>query len=215
MSNLLPLERCSTVNGFTVQANRYVGQQERDKLRDLISYGARGPFSHDRLMLKDPNNPDGEVIYKLKRPWSNGTEAILLTQDELIEKIVSLVPQPHMHLTRYFGVLSSHSQLKPKIILKPNVKKGFITKLGESGEEIQIRLSWAELLKRVFKIDITKCKIYGGHINATGCTSMTDPSSIKRILKHPGFSYHPPPIKPALYVQGMFDFNQRIVLYEG
>jgi hypothetical protein len=36
--------------------------------------GANGPFSHQRRSLADPDDPDGELVYKLKTRWSYGAE---------------------------------------------------------------------------------------------------------------------------------------------
>jgi hypothetical protein len=85
-------KRCATVNGFSVHANRYVGQQERQKLASLIAYAARPAFSHKYLSLQDPEKPDGDLIYKLKAPWSDGTQAILLTPGELRACYKTTVP---------------------------------------------------------------------------------------------------------------------------
>ena len=49
---------------------------------------------------------------------------------ELIEKLAALIAPPYVHMTRYFGALSSHSKLRRRIILKPGVKKGVVTELG-------------------------------------------------------------------------------------
>lgn len=44
---------------------------------------------------------NGDLLYELKTPWSDGTTAILLSPEELSEKIAALVPPPDSHLTRY------------------------------------------------------------------------------------------------------------------
>ena len=87
--------RCSTANGFTIHANRYLGAQERGKLEELLSYGARGAFSNERLSVVDPEKPNGDLKYTLKRLWSDGTEAIVMSPSELLEKIVALIPPPY------------------------------------------------------------------------------------------------------------------------
>jgi hypothetical protein len=40
--------RCCSVNGFTIHANRYLGQKERTKLEKLRSYCGRGAFANER-----------------------------------------------------------------------------------------------------------------------------------------------------------------------
>jgi len=66
-------KQLASANGFTIHAGRYIGAQERKKLEALISYAARPAFSSERLSLKDPANPTGDLVYKLKSPWSDGT----------------------------------------------------------------------------------------------------------------------------------------------
>jgi hypothetical protein len=38
---LIKSTRCAAVNGFSLHANRYVGERERSKLEELFSYAAR------------------------------------------------------------------------------------------------------------------------------------------------------------------------------
>jgi hypothetical protein len=135
--------RCFSVNGFSLHANRFVGTKERGVLEKLLAYGARGAFSHRRLSLADPNDPSGDLVYTLKTPWSDGTEAIKLSARELIEKLVALIPPPHIHMIRYFGILASHSKWRRQVVLRPDVKKGFVAL--QDGVE---RMSWAKLLAR-------------------------------------------------------------------
>ena len=66
-------KRCSSVNGFSIHANRYIGAKDRDALEKLLAYGARGPFSNQRLSLLDADQPSGELVYTLKSPWKDGT----------------------------------------------------------------------------------------------------------------------------------------------
>ena len=50
---LIKSTRCAVVNGFSLRANRYVGEKERSKLKKIFSYAARPSFSNKRLTLKD------------------------------------------------------------------------------------------------------------------------------------------------------------------
>jgi hypothetical protein len=159
-------KRCYSVNGFTIHANRYIGPQERGKLEELLAYGARGSFANDRLSLLDSEKPDGDLVYSLKRPWSDGTEGVVMSPSEIIEKIVALIPPPYVHLTRYFGVLSSHSKYRRRIILRPGITKGFVAATDGSSPQ---RLSWSKLLARVFKIDVTRCKQCGARVYPADC----------------------------------------------
>lgn len=98
-------------------------------MEELLAYGARSSFANERLSLLDPADPTSDRVYTLKRQWSDGTEAIRMSVPEVIEKLVSLIPPPYVHASRYFGILASHSKWRRKIILRPEVKKGFVASL--------------------------------------------------------------------------------------
>jgi len=187
------------VNGFTLHADRYFGMRERKKLEGWISYAARGAFSHKYLALRNPKHPHGDLIYTLKTPWKDGTEAIVLSPMELIEKLAALIPPPYIHMTRYFGVLSSHSKMRRHIILKPGVKKGFVAEENDEDENPAgvRRLSWALLLGRIFKIDVTKCEACGAVISKEHCHAYNSPPAIKTMLHLLSLEYRGPPIAPA------------------
>ncbi len=76
----------------------------------------------------------------------------------LVVRLASLVPPPRRNLVRYYGVIGARSKIKRKIA--PFKELAGI----EAGPELEQktkgqdkgRISWARLLKRVFKIDIEK-----------------------------------------------------------
>ncbi len=195
-------KRCYSVNGFTIHANRYIGPQERGKLEELLAYGARGSFANERLSLADPGNPTGDLHYSLKRPWSDGTEAIKISPAELIEKLVSLIPRPYAHASRCFGVLASHSQWRRKIILRPAIKKGFVA--SADGQAPQ-RMTWSWLMARVFKTDLTRCKACGGKFHPENCEIVTHPPLVAAILVRLGLNAVPLQRGPPRRRQGLFD----------
>jgi hypothetical protein len=172
--------RCFSVNGFALHANRYIGQKERAKLEELLAYGARGSFSHQRLSLADPADPTGDLVYTLKNVWRDGSEAIVMSPGELIEKLVALIPLPRLHTSRYFGVLSSHSQWRRQIVLAPEVNKGFVP----SGDGVGVvRMSWARLLKRTFKIDIERCLACAARVYPENFAIVVQPLEIAVTLR--------------------------------
>jgi len=181
-------KRCYSVNGFTIHCNRYIGAQERGKLEELLAYGSRGAFSNQRLSLVNPADPTGDLKYTLKRVWSDGTEAIVMSPSELTEKLVALIPPPYVHMSRYFGVLSSHSKWRRKIILKPHVKKGFIASPDGSVK----RLTWSKLLARVFKTDIIRCRPCGAKLHPENFEIITSPPMVAAILVALGLAALPP-----------------------
>ncbi len=199
--------RCYAVNGFSLHANRYLGPQERRKLEELLAYGARGSFANHRLSLADPQKPDGDLAYTLKRPWSDGTEAIVLSPAEMIEKLVALVPPPYVHLSRYFGVLSSHSRWRRQIVTRPDIKKGFVAVEGSTSPQ---RMTWSRLLTRVFKIDITRCPVCSARVQPENFELVTEPPLVAAILLALGHSPHPPARgPPRCGVELDLDIDQR------
>ena len=196
-------KRLASANGFTIHADRYIGKREPRKLEKLISYASRGPFSHERLSLKDPCNPGGDLVYQLKTPWHDGTKAIVLTQMEMIEKLAALVPPRYLHQTRYFGAFASASKMRPKIIIRPHVKKGYVA----SGPQSVERISWSWLLKRTFKLDLQRCLVCHTKIKVENCVLYDDPIAIKKVMWVLGLKYHPPPRRPARYKSNEFVYE--------
>jgi hypothetical protein len=78
-----------------------------------------------------------------------------------IARLAALVPPPKRHLTRYFGVLSSHATSRSKVIPAPAQPTPVTTPAGQDKPKNTSRyISWSELLRRTFEIEIlcTKCK---------------------------------------------------------
>ena len=55
--------------------------------------------------------------------------------------------------------------------------------------------SWSKLLSKVFGVDISKCREYGGEMRVTSSIVRVD--VIQKILTHLGLSPQPPPVAPA------------------
>ncbi len=96
---------CVTAGGYSVHAATSINAHERDRLERLVRYMARPAISDERVTISDDNN----IRLRLKTAWKDGTESLLFTPSEFIEKLIALVPIPRFHLTRYYGVLASRS----------------------------------------------------------------------------------------------------------
>ena len=53
---------------------------------------------------------------ELKRPWSDGTTAVVLSPQDLIARLCAAVPPPRFHLIRFHGVLASHCSLRSRVV---------------------------------------------------------------------------------------------------
>ena len=87
----------------------------------LIEYIACGPISNKRLQITKA----GLVKLEIKTASSNGTTHLLFAKGEFLEKLAALIPPRRAHLVRWSGVFSSNSPMRRKILLKPEIKKGF------------------------------------------------------------------------------------------
>ncbi|MDC0980404.1 transposase, partial [Bdellovibrionales bacterium] len=91
---------------------------EKEKRERLARYICRPAVALNRLSI----NGQGQVVYKLKTPYSNGTTHMVYSQLEFIEKLVALVPRPRINLIRFAGVFAPHSKHRSKIVPKPRKK---------------------------------------------------------------------------------------------
>lgn len=65
-----------------------------------------------------------------------------------------------MHLTRYHGVFAPHSALRAAVTPAGRGKKTGAGERSPAGR--QRAMTWAQRLKRVFRIDIEQCERCGG-----------------------------------------------------
>jgi hypothetical protein len=181
-------------SGFSLHAGVATKAHERDRLEKVCRYIARPAVAEERLSTND----QGDVIYRFKKPWDDGTTAMKLTPMELMERLVALVPRPRVHLTRFHGVLAPHYKHRKQIIPKPPELK--IVQDQEIIEPKQLELKkknipWARLLARVFNIDVETCSKCGGRMKIIA--AIEDPKVIRKILEHMGLDAKPPPLQPA------------------
>jgi hypothetical protein len=189
--------RCASLGGFSLHANTSVEADEKDRLEKLCRYVARPPIAEMRLS----ESREGGIIYRFKKEWSDGTQAVLFTPHEFIEKLVALIPPPRIHLTRFHGVLGPNHRLRRQVVpAQPEA-----TPTAAPGEDAAKtardprRLSWSELLKRVFQVDLTTCPDCGGTLKFIA--AIMDPAVVEQILTHLGLSgvrpvFHAPRAPP-------------------
>lgn len=200
--------RCFKLNGFSLHANTAVKSHQRQQLRKLIEYIARGPLSNERLTITD----DGKVKLQLKRSFDDGTSHLLFTPEEFIEKLSALIPPPRRHLVRWAGCFAPNSPYRKQITLKPELKKGFpfpgdCRAEEGSDEPPPVRnSSWSRMLAKVFNIDVSTCDACGGDLRAI--CAVTDPDSVARYLRHLNVDPDPPSRSPPRRRQGELAFDQ-------
>jgi putative transposase/transposase-like zinc-binding protein len=179
--------RCAAVEGFSLHADVRVAANDRDGLEHLARYLARPPVATDRLTLL----ADGRVALRFKRPFADGTEAVVFTPFELIERLLPLIPRPGKHTIRFHGILAPAAGYRAKVV--PAAKTPLPPREAPGPEQpTPYRLPWAELLRRVFLIDALDCPRC--HSRMRIVAAVTEPAAVERILRHLGESPAPPHI---------------------
>jgi putative transposase len=79
--------------GFSLHAGIGVEAVQRGKLERLARYVSRPPVSVERLDL----TAQGQVRYRLKTPYRDGTTHIVLEPLDFIARLAALVPPPRVH----------------------------------------------------------------------------------------------------------------------
>ena len=199
--------RCATISGFSVHANVCIPAHDRMRLERLCRYVGRAPLATERLSLL----PDGRLLYRLKHRWRDGTTHMIFEPLELVEKLDALVPPPRFNLVRYHGVLAPSAAWRPLVIPEsetsdplphpncPARKQLLSPDTGNSQKKRGCRprnYSWAELMRRVFAIDVLACDRCGGRMRILA--AIHPPEAIRKILDCLRLPSRPPPIARAL-----------------
>ncbi len=214
----VPGKSCASVQGFSLHAGVAVNAHDRDRLERLFRYIARPPIATKRLSeLKD-----GRIAYELRHPWRDGTTHVVFTGVELLEKLAVLTPAPRGNLCRYHGVLAPGAKWRSTVVrdrapsssnaescarMKP--PPGKANRHDTSGATVPIlevaegdpvslrerRLTWSELMMRVFREDVLRCKKCGGR--AAVISAIAQPKVVEAILICLGHTTRAPPIAPA------------------
>ena len=169
---------CAMVCGFSVHGNVCVDARDRIRLERLIRYAARPAVCMERLAAL----PNGQLLYRLKRPRRDGTTAVIFERQDFMAKLAVLVPAPRAHLTRFHGVFGPAAEWRPLIVPAADddpqtneagsnavswVQPPTIPLVGTEPAADTPRkrnYSWAELMKRVFLVDVLECERCGGRM---------------------------------------------------
>lgn len=176
-----PATAAGNVAGFSLHAGVSAKANQRDKLERLCRYITRPAISEKRLSLTS----QGKVRYELKTPYRDGTTHVIFEPVDFIAKLAALVPKPRVNLTRFHGVFAPNS--KHRAWVTPAKRGKGSQKVADEQEEKtpaqrHVAMTWAQRLKRVFKIDVETCRVCGGTAKVIAC--IEDPVVIKTILTH-------------------------------
>ncbi len=181
------------------------------RVERLCRYAARPAVATERLSELS----DGRLLYRLKRPWRNGTTAVIFEPQDLLAKLAALVPAPRVHLVRYHGVLGPAAAWRALIIPTDDNNTESAPAQGnavtssdsldtgvaeepqpKSAEERRHNYSWAQLMKRVFAIDVLQCDRCGGVMRLIA--AIHSPEATRKILDCLGLPSRAPPMAAAV-----------------
>ncbi len=110
-----------------------------------------------------------------------------------IERLSSLVTPPRIHQLTYHGVLAAAAALRDEVVPRPPSSRHRESVSGASG--CAHPYSWAELMRRVFDVDVLRCAHCGSRRRLIAL--IAEPEVIRRILFHLGIPADPPRLAPA------------------
>lgn len=170
-SEPFPSTLLARLPGFSLHAATVCEAAQRDKLEKLCRYIARPAIANERLSI----NERGQVIYRFKQPFRDGSTHIVLEPLDFIARLAALVPRPRLNLTRFHGVFAPNCKHRECVVPKRKPRH-------EKPDEPLAPLTWMQRLKRVFAIDIETCPKCGGTLRVIAC--IENPDVIATILEH-------------------------------
>ena len=106
------------------------------------------------------DSPAGDIRYSLKTPYRDGTTHVIFEPLDFIARLAALVPRPRVNLTRFHGIFAPNSRWRARITPARRGKRRSAEE-HTSAPQQRHALTWAQRLKRVFRIDIETCEQCG------------------------------------------------------
>jgi hypothetical protein len=191
-----PHGACVEQEGFSLHAGVSVpgGRRQREALERLCRYVARPALASERLSER----ADGRLEYELRHPWSDGTRAVVFEPRAFLGRLAALVPPPRAHLVTYHGVLAPASSLRAAIVPAGPARRGRCRRPAESPPSPARpagRHPWADLLRRVFGLEVLRCPTCGGRRRILA--AITQGPVIRAILSSLGLPTEAPVVASA------------------
>ncbi len=144
--------RVAVAHGFSLHADTAVDGNDRQGLERLARYGARGPVAESRLRRLE----DGRYEYLPKKGVS-----FVVSAEQLVRRLVSLVPPAKTHLTSFHGVYAPHAALRPLVTAPPPKPAPGAPVSSKKRRRPSRRLDWASLHQHTFGVDVLRCPCGG------------------------------------------------------
>ncbi|HLK09794.1 MAG TPA: transposase [Candidatus Binatia bacterium] len=207
------------LEGFDLHAAITVAADDRAALERLARYVLRPPVAQDRLTL----TPEGQVLVTLKAEWADGTTHLLFEPVEFLERLAALTPRPRINRVVYHGILAPHARARGRAVarspaastkeqppapedpapaLAPSAEPGEASspdalpqRSPRRGPEKPCDWAWADLMCRVFDLDVLACPRCGARMSVIA--TIEAGAILRTILDHLGLPTEPPSPLPA------------------
>jgi hypothetical protein len=224
--------RSAHLDGYSLHAGVRIHANDREGRERLCRYAVRPPFALDRLSLGE----EGWLIYRMKRPRGEALY-LLLTPDELLARLATLVPPPRSHALRYHGLFAPNAKHRGRVVPSgagrrrpwcgpsdhpPAPLPGPQARRPDPALQVtdppfadaterappvvagpRYRVPWAELLQKVFALDVLECPRCAGRLEVIAY--IAEPTVARRILDHLGLASQGPPLARARSPDDGFD----------
>ena len=171
--------------GFSVDASVKAEPEDGAGLERMARYILRGPLSLERMEWA---GGDAEVLYTPKGKGDGDRVEERLDPLDFLARVIAHVPDPRLHLLRYYGHYSNAARGKRRkgSAVALEGRPGSSTGDEENGqtpaERQAARRAWARLIKRVYETDPLVCTKCGGVMKVIAV--ILDPKVIRKILAH-------------------------------
>ena len=185
---------CANASGFTLHAGVTTEARDSGGLERLCRYIARPAIAQDRLSTRH----DGKIVYRLRHPWRDGTSQVVFDPLDFIAHLAALIPPPRANLVRYHGVFAPAARLRSRIVGQTN--QALASAMGHKAPgagktRVRRNLLWAELMSRVFGINVLTCPQCSGQCRVIAC--IDEPAVIRKVLRHLGLPIQGATLHPA------------------
>jgi hypothetical protein len=206
---------CADDEGYSLHAAVRNSELQTARRDQLCRYIARPALAQDRLAIAS----DGSIVYRFRRRWRNGKQAVVMDPMTFLSRLAAQIPPPRIHVLSYYGVLAPAASRRDEIV--PGA--------GQADESVDCgsrhesspttnqdpkdtqrkrfrpeRLTWAELIKRTWLVDLLRCPCGG---KRKVLAMVFNPASIERILVHLGLPHLPPQRAPPRHAPSELPFE--------
>ena len=122
----------------------------------------------------------------------SGPTRVVFEPLTFLEKLAALVPPPRAHQVTYHGVLAPAAAWRSAIVPGPSTSR---RRRGATCSGTPRRYPWADLLRRVFAVDVLRCGLCGGRRRLIA--QITQPSVVTAMLTSLGLPTEAPLLHPA------------------